>query len=273
MKIYISADIEGVAGVSSWSQLWPGKFEYETARQWMTNEVLAAMRGAEKAGVTEFLVSDSHGVGENLLLDQFPSNVEVVRSWPRPHQMMQGIEEGGFIGALLIGYHTGASWASGVMAHTLSGAYHAIRINGVDVNEAYLCAGLAGHFDAPVLAVSGDSDLAEEIESFLPEVEKIITKKSYGFTSIKTPPPEVTCNLIEERVEKSVRRRGEIKPFMAPAPLELEIEFRDRIRAEVVNLLPFAERTGACKVILKPSDITEAVRYLEFFTNYGRDRQ
>ena len=273
MKIYISADIEGVAGVSSWSQLWPGKFEYDAARQWMTNEVLAAIRGAEKAGATEFLVSDSHGVGENLLLDQFPKNVEVVRSWPRPQQMMQGIEEGGFAGALLIGYHTGASWASGVMAHTLSGVYHAIRINGVDVNEAYLSAGLAGHFGAPVLAVSGDSDLAEEIERFLPEAEKIITKKSYGFTSIKTPPPEVVCDLIEARVEKSVLRRGEIKPFTAPAPLELEIEFRDRIRAEIVNLLPFAERTGACKAVLNPNDIEEAVRYLEFFAHYGRDQK
>src|SRR5215470_2773145 len=92
LRVYISADMEGVAGVVTSDQLGPPGFEYERFRGFMTNEVLAAIEGARAAGATEFLVSDSHGNGENLLIERFPKDVQIVRSWPRPLAMMQGID-------------------------------------------------------------------------------------------------------------------------------------------------------------------------------------
>src|SRR5581483_8798167 len=123
LKVYISADMEGITGVASADQLGPAGFEYQQARQWMTGEVLAAIQGARDAGATEFVVSDSHGNGESLLIDRFPSDVPVriVRSFPRPLGMMEGIDST-FGAAIFVGYHASTSSLTGVRAHTVSSA-------------------------------------------------------------------------------------------------------------------------------------------------------
>ena len=109
------------------------------------------------------VVSDSHGNGQNLLLDELPDNVRVVRSWPRPLGMMQGIEEGGFVGACLIGYHAGASNPSGILAHTLYGlVIREVRINGKVIPEAGISAGIAAHFGVPIIMISGNEQATEE---------------------------------------------------------------------------------------------------------------
>src|SRR3954466_12899598 len=92
LKVYISADMEGITGVASADQLGPASFEYQRAREWMTGEVAAAMQGAREAGATEFVISDSHGNGESLLIDRLPTDapVRIVRSFPRPLAMMEG---------------------------------------------------------------------------------------------------------------------------------------------------------------------------------------
>ncbi|HST23771.1 MAG TPA: M55 family metallopeptidase, partial [Blastocatellia bacterium] len=121
VKIYISADMEGIVGVVTNEQLGPQGFEYNRAREFMTAEVNAAIEAAFQAGATEIVVSDSHGNGQNLLIEKLPKAVTIVRSWPRPLMMMQGIDET-FDGAIFIGYHTGTSNATGVRAHTISSA-------------------------------------------------------------------------------------------------------------------------------------------------------
>ena len=93
VKIYISADMEGVTGAVTNEQLGPEGFEYQRFRQFFTDEVIAAIEGAREAGADEFVVSDSHGNGQNLLIDQLPDNIQIVRSWPRPLGMMQGIDD------------------------------------------------------------------------------------------------------------------------------------------------------------------------------------
>ena len=104
LKVYISADMEGIAGVVTGEQLGPPGFEYERFRGFMTNEVLAAIEGARAAGATEILVSDSHGNGQNLLIERFPKDVQIVRAWPRPLAMMQGIDAS-FDAVLFVGFH------------------------------------------------------------------------------------------------------------------------------------------------------------------------
>src|SRR6476659_2988289 len=104
LKVYISVDMEGIAGVVTGDQLGPTGFEYGRAREFMTAEALAAIAGARDAGATEIVVSDSHGNGESLLIDQFPDDVRIVRSWPRPLMMMEGIDST-FSAAIFVGYH------------------------------------------------------------------------------------------------------------------------------------------------------------------------
>jgi D-amino peptidase len=133
MKIYISADMEGVVGVVTGDQLGPQGFEYNRFREFMTEEVKAATEAAFEAGATEVVISDSHGNGENLLIDKLPRNVTIVRSWPRPLMMMQGIDET-FDGVIFLGYHTSTTNMSGVRAHTISSARLAdVRLNGTSL--------------------------------------------------------------------------------------------------------------------------------------------
>ncbi|GIS81086.1 MAG: hypothetical protein CM1200mP14_26520 [Gammaproteobacteria bacterium] len=105
LKIYISADMEGLVGAVTSDQLGPSGFEYQRFRQIMTNEVNAAFEAAREMGATEILISDSHGNGENLLNEQLPGDIQLIRSWPRPLMMMEGIDET-FDAVIFIGYHS-----------------------------------------------------------------------------------------------------------------------------------------------------------------------
>src|SRR4051812_15426646 len=91
-RIFISVDMEGIAGVVSPDQLGPGKFEYERFRRFMTLEALAAIEGARDAGAGEFVVADAHGNMQSLLIDEFPPDVRIVRGEPRRLGMMSGVD-------------------------------------------------------------------------------------------------------------------------------------------------------------------------------------
>jgi D-amino peptidase len=134
-KVYISVDMEGVAGTVTADQLSPAGFEYERSRRFMTNEALAAVQAAKQSGATEIVVSDSHGNGENLLIELFPADVRIVRSWPRHGGMMAGLDES-FDAALFVGYHASTTNPHGVRAHTMSSAHFAkVLLNGNAVTE------------------------------------------------------------------------------------------------------------------------------------------
>ncbi len=184
LKVYISADMEGVAGVVTADQLGPPGFEYERFRGFMTDEVLAAIEGARSAGATEFLVSDSHGNGENLLIERFPKDVQIVRSWPRPLAMMQGIDAS-FGAVLFVGYHASTTNPEGVRAHTMSSAHLAdLKLNGVSMPEAGLNAAIAGHFGVPVAMISGDDAIVKEAQALL---GPIVGASSSGTTAFIPP--------------------------------------------------------------------------------------
>src|SRR6185295_9037856 len=167
MKIYISADMEGVVGVVTNEQLGPQGFEYQRFREFMTQEVNAAIEGAVAAGATEIVISDSHGNGQNLLIEKLPSNVLLVRSFPRPLEMMEGIDST-FAGAIFIGYHSATTSMAGVRAHTISSARLTdVKLNNSSVSEAALNAAIAGHFNVPIIMISGDDVVVKETTELL----------------------------------------------------------------------------------------------------------
>lgn len=268
LKVFISADMEGVAGAVTGDQLGPTGFEYPKFREFMTNEVLAAIEGARAAGATEILVADSHGNGENLMIEKFPKDIAIVRSWPRPHGMMQGIDES-FDAAVFVGYHTSTGNREGVRAHTLSSANLAdVRLNGVSVPEAALSAAIAGHFNVPVVAVSGDDAVVKEVQAILPGIEGAVVKWAYGFHSAKTLTPEAACDLVREKVKAGVARRREWKPYRLRTPVELEVRFKNYRPSEVLAYLSIVERTDSHTVRFRGRDILEVSRFLSFILNY-----
>ncbi|MBA2524933.1 MAG: M55 family metallopeptidase [Pyrinomonadaceae bacterium] len=268
LRIYISADMEGVVGVVTGEQLGPQGFEYQRFREFMTQEVNAAIEAAFEAGATEIVVSDSHGNGQNLLIEKLPKNILLVRSWPRPLMMMQGIDES-FAGAIFIGYHSGTTNPQGVRAHTISSARLAdVRLNNISMPEAGINAAIAGHYNVPVIMVSGDDVAVKETTALLGDVEGAVVKWASGFHSAKTMMPEASYQLIRDKVKKAIGRIKDFKPYKLATPIRLDVRFKNYRPSEVLSYLSIVERTDAHSIRFTGKDIIEVSKFLEFIVTY-----
>ncbi len=271
LKVYISADMEGVVGVVTGDHLGPTGFEYQKAREWLTAEVNAAIRAAKSAGATEIVVSDSHGNGENILLDQLPSDILLVRSWPRPLMMMQGIDET-FDAAFFIGYHASTTNVTGVRAHTMSSAnLTGVKLNGVAVPEAVINAAIAGHFGVPVVMISGDDAIVQEATTLLGDLEGAVLKWSYGFHSALTVMPEVGNRIIGERVSSALHRLEDFEPYRLEGPIRVEVSFKNYLPAELLAYLPIVDRVDSHTISFTGRDMIEVSRFLAFIGRYSPD--
>ena len=188
LKVYISADMEGIGGVSSWEVQASAKGrEYDQFRRLMTLEVNAAIAGAFDAGATEVLVSDSHGDAQNIDLELLDSRATLIRAWPRPLGMMQGVD-GSFEAVVFIGYHAREGRADAVLAHTFSGD-EVVKLNGTEMSEAGYNAAIAGDFGVPVVFLSGDQTICEDAKELLGPIETAAVKQAIGFHSARMIPP------------------------------------------------------------------------------------
>ncbi|NNE67776.1 MAG: M55 family metallopeptidase [Pyrinomonadaceae bacterium] len=273
MKIYISADMEGVVGAVTAEQLGPSGFEYQRFREFMTQEVNAAIEAAVEAGATEIVVSDSHGNGQNLLIEKLPKDIMVVRSWPRPLMMMQGIDET-FDGAIFLGYHSSTTNTKGIRAHTMSSATLAdVRLNNVSMSEGSFNAAIAGQFDVPIIMVSGDDAAVKEVSDVVGDVEGAVVKWNYGFHSAKTMMPEAAYALIRQKVKKAIGRIDDFKPYKPKTPVQLDIRFKNYLPSEVLSYLSIVERTDAHSIRFEGKDMIETSKFMEFILTYKPDLQ
>ncbi len=264
-KIFISVDMEGIAGVVQPAQLGPDGFEYAKAREWATGEVNAAIQGARDAGATEFVVCDSHGNAQNLLIDQLPDDVRIVRGFPRPLEMMQGIDET-FDAVLFVGYHASEWTAGAVRSHTMSSAkLLGIRLNGQEVMEAVFNAAIAGHFGVPVVFMSGDRLAVEQFRKTLPAVEGVVVKEPYGFHSATTVTPAKARQLVREGVNRAIGKGG-AQPFRIRTPIELEVGFKLTPDAEKAAFVPGLTRVDAHTVRGTFADILQITRLMQILT-------
>ena len=268
LKIYISVDMEGVAGVVTADQLIPGGFEYERFRRFMTDEAVAAVRGAQAAGATEVVVSDSHGNGESLMIELFPKDVKIVRSWPRHGEMMAGLDST-FAAALFVGYHASTTNPKGVRAHTISSAHFTrVALNGTAVTEAELNAAYAGAMGVPVVFISGDDVAVSEVTGRLGSMQSVVTKKSLGFHSAETLTPAAACDLIYQGALAAVTHRDQRKPYVVSTPVTLEISFKSYTTAEIVSYLRSVERADSHSIRFVGRDMAEVMDFIVFLDYY-----
>jgi D-amino peptidase len=266
-KLFISVDMEGIAGVVTDAQLGPQGFDYTSFRELMTLEANAAIAAARETGATEFLVADSHGNFQNLLPDELPPDVELVRGGPRPHGMLEGLDAS-FDGVIFLGYHASTTNPAGVRAHSFSSANLAdLRVNGASVTEGAWNAALAAHYGVPVLAIAGDAAAVAEVQAAVPGVEGAIVKWPYAFHSARTLSPTAARAVIAEAVRKGMARRGSSNLPRAASPVRLEIRFKSYRPAELLSWLPGVERADAHAVRYTVKDMPEASRFLSFVLN------
>jgi D-amino peptidase len=271
LKVHISVDMEGIAGVVTGDQIGPQGFEYGRFREFMTKEALAAVDAAKAAGATEIVVADAHGNGENLLVEQFPPDVRIVRSWPRKLQMMAGIDRT-FDAAIFIGYHASTTNPTGVRAHTFSSAtLTRVTLNGVEMSEGSWNAAIAGHFNVPVVMASGDDAAIAEIRKVVGNVEGVETKQSLGFHSALTLTPQAVQALIGPAVRSGLARRASLAPYRPQGPIVVEVTFKHYLPAEVLAYLPMFERSSAHSVRFRAKDMAEAASVMEFIGEYRPD--
>jgi D-amino peptidase len=271
LKVHISVDMEGVAGAVTGEQLGPTGFEYGRFREFMTREAVAAVEAAKAAGATEVVVADSHGNGQNLLIEQFPADVKVIRSWPRRLGMVAGINDN-IDAAIFIGYHAGTNNVTGVRAHTFSSAnLTRVALNGTNVTEGSWNAAIAGQFDVPVVMMSGDDAAIAEVRKAIGNIEAAETKRSLGFHSALSITPQASYDLIRQRVRAALGRLQDFKPYKLQGPVTVDVSFKSYLPAEVLAFLPLFERVDSHSVRFRAKDMAEASAIMNFLGEYRPD--
>jgi D-amino peptidase len=258
MRLYLSVDMEGLAGVAHAHQVTfgPGvdRTDYDRSRGLMAAETNAAIRAAHDAGADEVMVNDSHWQMRNLRAEDLDPRARLVTG-DKPLSMTEGVDDGPFDGALFIGYHAGANHPTGVIAHTYSSAtILEARVNGEPHNEAALNAIRLGHHGIPVILVAGDDALAGEVEERLPWAERVVVKRARGYSAADSLAPDVAAAAIAAGVARAIGRLPEMRAYRPDAPLRAEIEFRLPVMADYAAVLPAVARVGGRSVTFDAPD-------------------
>jgi D-amino peptidase len=260
MKIYISADIEGVAGVVSFEQTRPGSAEYERARRLMTEEVNAAIEGALEGGAMEVLVNDSHGPMTNLLPELLHPTAELILGKPKLFSMFAGLEDDHAL-VFCVGYHASAA-QFGVLAHTTSFVFRRIHVDGRALGEAGLYGAYAGERNIPVGLISGDDVCIEEHRPLFPGAEFVQVKQALGQRSARNLGIAATRTAIRTAAERATRRAGEIQPFVIERPSELVLDMANTGLADVVATVPVSRRLDATRIAFPLTSMADALRWM-----------
>jgi len=259
MKILIAADMEGISGVTAWDQVTPGHFEYSRFRRIMTEDVNAAVRGAFDAGAKEVLVTDGHASGSNILIEELDPRASLNTGSPSPLLMVQGVDE--VDGMIYVGYHARAGSSEGILDHTWSSKTVAnVWLNDILVGEYGFNAAVAGHFDVPVLMITGDQTACMQTVELLGELETVVVKHATGRYSAECLPPKVAQGMIQKAAAQAVGRlvkRKAPEPFALEEPILLSVEFFNSAMADYAMRMPEAERDGTC-VSLSAPDMVKA---------------
>jgi D-amino peptidase len=258
MKIFISADMEGTAGVTDRDQVTAGATDYARFRRLMTEEVNAAILGALEAGAKEILVNDSHGPMRNLLIEELHPQAQLISGRPKPHGMMQGIDSS-FDAVFFTGYHAAAGTQNGVLDHTYRGTtVRQIKLGNLVAGEAAFNAALAGHFKVPVALVTGDATAVAQTKKLLPQVEAVAVKEPIGRFAARSYQPVEARRRIKEGVARALKRARDLKPLAITRPVNLELDWITTAMADQCMMIPGMVRVNPRAVQYKARDVEQA---------------
>lgn len=247
MKVYVSVDMEGVAGISHMKPTHRGDEGYPAAVELMVGEANAAIAGAFAGGADEVTVNDSHGGMFNLTPDNLDRRARLVQG-TKPYSMVEAARDAGFDVALFVGYHSRAGHPRGTIAHTYTGRVTLVRINGEAATETAINALYLGALGVPVAMVSGDDALAEELPDWLPWAEAVVVKRGVSWQAADSLHPAAARELIEaaarRAVERAVAGGDGLQPLRPDPPLDLSIDFTHPGQADMAAIIPGFEREG-----------------------------
>jgi D-amino peptidase len=262
MRVYISVDMEGVAGVVHEDQTDPIEprhaGEYNRFRRLMTDEANAAIAGVLEAGAKSILVNDSHWAMRNLLAEELNPAAELMSGSPKRLSMVEGIETG-FDAAMFIGYHARAGTRNATIDHTYTSRVYEVRLNGEPVGELALNAAMAGVHGVAVAMVSGDQALAAEARALLGDsVEAVIVKNAVGRFAARSLAPSAACEKIRTGAVAALRRKH--TPYKVSAPIILDVDFALTQMADMAELVPGSSRMAGRTVSYTGDDYRDVFR-------------
>ena len=262
LKVFISVDMEGVAGVIHWEDVGRDGKDYNLFRRLMTEETNAAIEGALEAGATEILVRDSHGSARNILPDLLHQEAILLRDWSGgPLSMMEGID-GSFDAVIFIGYHAREGTPDAVLKHTMNGRIDCF-INGTNMPEAGINGAIAGHFGVPVVMVAGDAAIVKQCRDIFGEIAGAAVKDAIG-TSAKMIHPKKAQALIKAKVKEALENLSRYKPLALETPITMEIRYKHEDDAAHAAWFPAAKRTGERTVAYTHEDFLEVLKFFMF---------
>jgi D-amino peptidase len=265
MKAFISVDLEGMPYV-----VIPGHLNlrgplYDEARRTATKITLITADELNKNGFDEVLIADSHGPMVNLLVDDLPEYVEIVRGFPRPLSMISGVD--GCQIALFLGYHAKFGTAKSTFDHTYSGrSINRVEVNGIPASEFLLNAYVAGELGVPVILVAGDAQLLDDdVKKYAPWAETVALKHSMSRLSARSSSLTRIEKELRESVKKAVakHKRDKAKVLVPKKPVRMGIDFLATHFADAAELLPNVKRTDGLRVEYTANDMVEAYKVFE----------
>lgn len=265
MKVYMSVDIEGVAGIVDAMQgnIERGGGEYEVGRRLMTEETNAAIEGALAAGATEIVVNDSHAQMRNLLPELLNPAARLIQGRIKHGFMVEGLDDS-FDAVFLVGYHASAGIRDGVLNH----AFHPyeLRYNGQVFSETGLSASVAGQYGVPVALITGDDAAVRDAEHILPRHVGVSVKRGISRLAGESLSPSEARQRIREGARQAIAQLSEMKPLVVQTPVTIEMDFYYSIQADVAALIPTMERTGDRTIRFQAADAVSA--YRAFLSTY-----
>jgi D-amino peptidase len=265
MKVYISVDIEGVAGIPHWDEAKRAHRDYPEFREQMTLEAIAAIEGAEAAGAKEIWVKDAHDSGRNLITSMLPANVRLIRSWAgHPLCMVQELDSS-FNALMMIGYHSAAGSEASALAHTLSLKPHLIRLNRRTASEFYIHALAASMLGVPTVFVSGDEGLMEEVKSTNNAIGRCGVKRGVGQSTV-TMTPKAAIAAIRKGAESAFQGDLKRSVITLPSHFTLEVTYADPVLAYRMSWYPGAGHAGERTIRYETANYLDILRMLNFVT-------
>ncbi len=271
LKVFISVDMEGIAGVVRYDDVTRGREDFPLFRKLMTQETNAAIEGALAAGATEILVRDGHGSMRNILPDLLHPEAELLLDWSGgPLIMMEGIDET-FDAVIFIGYYARAGTPDAVLPATMSLTFYDVFFNGKKTSDAGINAAIAGHFGVPVVLITGDLAATQQGRELLGDIETVVAKEGIG-QAAKMLHPKKVQEMIKKKTEKALKRLKDFKPYKLNSPYTMEITFTAEKFANKASWIPGAKRTGDRAVSFTSNDFMEVLRFFSLPVHQAHGR-
>ena len=253
LRVFISVDMEGIAGVISGSECSSRGPDYNYFRKIMTEETNAAIEGALNSGAINIIVRDGHGAKTNIFPDLLHPKAKLLRGiTSRPENMMLGIDDT-FDAVIFIGYHAKAGTEDGVIAHTSSGNVIDLSVNGNSLPEGGYNALIAGLYDVPVVFVAGDNWICNQLKDLLGEVVTCETKIGMGSAELGLH-PDVVRERIRKGVSDALDDLSRFRPYKLSSPYTMTLKVKKER-----DLYPGAEKTGEGEFVFASADFLEVM--------------